>query len=58
MEAASTQSLVLEVLKQASCQDPIILKQAEAKLQEWEIQPGFYTALYVSCVHFALSLIL
>lgn len=46
MEAASTQSLVLEVLKQASCQDPIILKQAEAKLQEWEIQPGFYTALY------------
>lgn len=43
----STHTLVLEVLHSASSQNPEILKPAEAKLGEWEIQPGFYSTLFV-----------
>ncbi|CAH1959457.1 unnamed protein product [Acanthoscelides obtectus] len=41
----STYAVVLDVLRQASSQDPSILKPAEIKLQEWETQPGFYAVL-------------
>lgn len=44
----STHALVLEVLHRASSQNPEILKPAEAKLREWETQPGFYSVLFVS----------
>lgn len=43
----STNALVLEVLHRASSQNPEILKPAEAKLKEWESQPGFYSVLFV-----------
>ncbi|XP_017775673.1 PREDICTED: importin-11 [Nicrophorus vespilloides] len=46
MDPVSTQSMVLEVLQRASSQNADILKPAEAKLREWEIQPGFYSMLY------------
>lgn len=38
---------VIQVLQQASSQDPAVLKPAEQTLREWETQAGFYTALYV-----------
>lgn len=47
MNIESTQAVVLEVLQRASSQNAQILKPAEAKLLEWETQPGFYTVLYV-----------
>jgi hypothetical protein len=46
MNTASTQDIVIEVLQRASSQNPEVLKPAEAKLREWETQPGFYTALF------------
>lgn len=42
----STDILVIEVLQGAASQNPDILKPAEAKLREWETQPGFYTTLF------------
>ncbi|KAI4458349.1 importin-7 8 11 [Holotrichia oblita] len=45
MDPVSTDQIVLDVLQRASSQNPEILKPAEAKLVEWEIQPGFYTVL-------------
>nr|XP_023029960.1 importin-11 [Leptinotarsa decemlineata] len=45
MNMESTHVLVLEVLQGASSQNPEILKPAEAKLKEWETQPGFYAVL-------------
>lgn len=39
---------VIEVLRQAVSQDPNVLKSAEQTLKQWEIQQGFYIALYVS----------
>ncbi|CAH1155509.1 unnamed protein product [Phaedon cochleariae] len=42
----STLVPVLEVLRAASSQNPEILKPAETKLKEWEVQPGFYTVLF------------
>lgn len=47
MNLGSTQDVVVEVLQRASSQNPDVLKPAEIKLREWEIQPGFYTVLYV-----------
>ncbi|VEN37849.1 unnamed protein product [Callosobruchus maculatus] len=41
----STYAVVLDVLRQASSQDPSVLKPAETKLREWETQPGFYAVL-------------
>lgn len=40
---------VVEVLRQAVSQDPVVLKSAEQTLKQWETQEGFYIALYVSC---------
>ncbi|KAK9304709.1 hypothetical protein QLX08_004111 [Tetragonisca angustula] len=37
---------VVEVLQQATSQDPTILKPAEQTLKQWETERGFYTALY------------
>ncbi|XP_026671857.1 importin-11 isoform X1 [Ceratina calcarata] len=37
---------VVEVLQQAGSQDPSILKPAEETLKRWEIERGYYTALY------------
>ncbi|KAK4881631.1 hypothetical protein RN001_004950 [Aquatica leii] len=45
MEVVSTQAMVIDVLQRASSQNPDILKPAESRLKEWEIQPGFYTVL-------------
>ncbi|KAJ8961664.1 hypothetical protein NQ318_021262 [Aromia moschata] len=46
MDIASTHAVVLDVLQRASSQNPEILKPAEAKLKEWETQPGFYSILF------------
>lgn len=48
MDVGSTQAIVLETLHRASSQEADVLKPAEAKLKEWETQPGFYTVLFVS----------
>ncbi|KAL0821295.1 hypothetical protein ABMA28_005894 [Loxostege sticticalis] len=37
--------LVLDTLNRATSQDTEVLKPAEKKLQEWEIEPGFYSVL-------------
>ncbi|CAG9791055.1 unnamed protein product [Diatraea saccharalis] len=41
----SIYALVLDTLNRATSQDTEILKPAEKKLQEWEIEPGFYSVL-------------
>lgn len=41
------EQLVYETLLQASSQHPDVLKPAEQKLKEWEIEPGFYSVLFV-----------
>lgn len=41
------EQLVYETLLQASSQHPDMLKPAEQKLKEWEIEPGFYSVLFV-----------
>ncbi|XP_072393190.1 importin-11-like [Diabrotica undecimpunctata] len=46
MNVDSTNMMVLEVLQGAASQNPDVLKPAEAKLKEWETQPGFYTTLF------------
>ncbi|KAM3965537.1 importin beta11 isoform 2-T2 [Aphomia sociella] len=38
-------ALVLDTLNRATSQDTDVLKPAEKKLQEWEIEPGFYSVL-------------
>ncbi|RVE47622.1 hypothetical protein evm_007719 [Chilo suppressalis] len=38
-------ALVLDTLNRATSQDTEVLKPAEKKLQEWEIEPGFYSVL-------------
>lgn len=40
-------ALVLDTLNRATSQDTEVLKPAEKKLQEWEIEPGFYSVLLV-----------
>ncbi|KAL3277504.1 hypothetical protein HHI36_012850 [Cryptolaemus montrouzieri] len=45
LDISPTQDHLLEALKRASSQNTEILKPAETQLREWEIQPGFYTAL-------------
>lgn len=42
----SPQMMVYQALQWASSQDATQLKQAEAKLAEWETEPGFYTMLH------------
>lgn len=46
--------MVYETLLQASSQHPDTLKPAEQKLKDWEIQPGFYSVLFVSTTTFFL----
>ena len=43
--------LVLEALRAAVSQDPTLLKQGEAHLEEWEKEVGFYSLLIVSAVN-------
>ncbi|XP_039758405.1 importin-11 isoform X2 [Pararge aegeria] len=38
-------ALVLDTLNRATSQDAEVLKPAEKKLQEWEIEPGYYSVL-------------
>lgn len=45
MDVTSPQYMVYQALQWASSQDTTQIKQAEAKLAEWEIEPGFYTTL-------------
>ncbi|XP_045467255.1 importin-11 isoform X2 [Harmonia axyridis] len=45
LDIAATEENLVEALRRASSQDAAILKPAEEKLREWEIQPGFYSAL-------------
>lgn len=40
-------ALVLDTLNRATSQDPGVLKPAEKKLQEWEVEPRFYSVLLV-----------
>lgn len=54
MDLVTTHSVVLDVLHRASSQDPQVLKPAEEKLREWETEPGFYSILYVSILHYLL----
>ncbi|KAJ2949425.1 hypothetical protein O0L34_g15341 [Tuta absoluta] len=42
---ATSMQMVLDTLNRATSQDPEVLKPAEKKLQEWEIEPGFYCML-------------
>lgn len=51
-----TEQLVYETLLQASSQHPDMLKPAEQKLKEWEIEPGFYSVLFVRLVKYFLLL--
>lgn len=44
------EQLVYETLLQASSQHPDMLKPAEQKLKEWEIEPGFYSVLFVRLI--------
>lgn len=48
------EQLVYETLLQASSQHPDMLKPAEQKLKEWEIEPGFYSVLFVR-LHIVLT---
>lgn len=48
-------ALVLDTLNRATSQDAAVLKPAEKKLQEWEIEPGFYSVLLVNCLLFLFS---
>lgn len=45
IDANSPQFMVYEALQCICSQNTSLLKSAEAKLSEWEIQPGFYTTL-------------
>lgn len=45
MDTTSPQYMVFQALEFACSQDTVQLKQAEAKLAEWETEPGFYTTL-------------
>lgn len=47
------EQMVYETLLQASSQHPDTLKPAEQKLKEWEVQPGFYSVLFVSKTTFS-----
>ncbi|XP_041980606.1 importin-11 [Aricia agestis] len=38
-------ALVLDTLNRATSQDTEVLKPAEEKLQQWEIEPGYYSVL-------------
>ena len=40
-------SLVLETLQRATSQNTELLKPAELKLKQWEIESGFYSILKV-----------
>lgn len=45
MDTSSPQFMVYQALDLACSQDATQIKQAEAKLAEWEVEPGFYTML-------------
>ncbi|KAL0270682.1 UNVERIFIED_CONTAM: hypothetical protein PYX00_008008 [Menopon gallinae] len=45
MEVTDVELLVLETLRRATSQNIEILKPAELKLKEWEIEPGYYSVL-------------
>lgn len=45
IDANSPQFMVYEALQCLCSQDTSLLKSAEAKLTEWEVQRGFYTTI-------------
>lgn len=45
MDTTSPQFMVYQALQWASSQNTDLMKQAEQKLAEWEIQRGFFTTL-------------
>ncbi|KAM8793622.1 importin-11-like [Eudromia elegans] len=45
MDLNSANTIVLQVLTQATSQDTAVLKPAEEQLKQWETQPGFYSVL-------------
>lgn len=47
MNAFNSENTILETLQAACSQDANILKPAEMILNQWEIQPGFYSVLLV-----------
>lgn len=46
MDTTSPKFMVFQALDLACSQDAQQIKQAEAKLAEWETEPGFYTMLH------------
>lgn len=45
VDVSSPQYMVYEALQCVCSQDTALLKSAESKLTEWEVQPGFYTTI-------------
>lgn len=45
VDASSPQYMVFEALQCLCSQNANLLKSAEAKMTEWEIQSGFYTTI-------------
>lgn len=45
VDANSPQYMVYEALQLLCSQDTGVLKSAEAKLTQWEVQSGFYTTI-------------
>jgi len=53
-------SELLSVLAAAASQHPLAAanrRAAEEALQNWQIAPGFYSALIVSCVHLSKNIL-
>ena len=45
MALVNAGQLVISCLGEAASQNPVSIKQAEERLKQWEIEPGFYTIL-------------
>lgn len=45
LDVTSPQYMVYEALQCVCSQNTVLLKSAEVKLSEWEVQPGFYTTI-------------
>ena len=55
MDVSSPEFMVYQALHSATSQDTVQLKEAESKLAEWEIQPGFYTTVLAIFSNHALD---
>lgn len=55
MDPNNVYMLVLDTLHRASSQDIEVLKPAEKKLTEWEVEPGYYSILQVCIVGYNIN---